>query len=245
MQILAQFRETPEFVDAGQYDAHLKRLWKVVEILARKDDRLAEWYLTADTEDEARLYRAFEAPGVPSTAILAVLSARYQGKKRLQPKVIGLWNGHNNSADGAQLKLSIDTGILPPEIEIDLPEAQEAAQRLGDCNAVQEVVSALASTYQPAYVSVSPRDYFTKQVFDDKPGVGWMLYLPKVITVQQVPEARALIPVPEAGRKQTGTVIVSVTDSVFSVDNPEHLEVANRIEVRLVDQDLLPRYSDI
>lgn len=63
--------------------------------------------------------------------------------------------------------------------------------------------------------------------------------------MQQVPEARALIPVPEAGRKQTGTIIVSITDVVFSVDNPEHVEIANRIEIRLVDQDLLPRYSDI
>lgn len=56
---------------------------------------------------------------------------------------------------------------------------------------------------------------------------------------------RALIPVPEAGRKRTGTIIVSVTDSVFSIDNPEHIEIANRIEIRLVDQDLLPRYADI
>ena len=72
-----------------------------------------------------------------------------------------------------------------------------------------------------------------------------MIYLPKVVTVQRVPEAHALIPVPEAGRKQTGTIIVSVTDGVFSVDNSEHVEAANRIEIRLVDQDLLPRYSDI
>ena len=67
---------------------------------------------------------------------------------------------------------------------------------------------------------MSPEEYFEKRVFDDKPGVGWMLYLPKVITTQQVPEAHALTPVPEAGRKQTGTIIVSVTDAMFSVDNP-------------------------
>ncbi|QBL87300.1 hypothetical protein EYA88_23285 [Burkholderia pseudomallei] len=85
---------------------------------------------------------------------------------------------------------------------------------------------------------------YEKQVFDDKPGVGWMLYLPKVITQQQVPEARALIPVPAKG-KQTGTIIVSVTDAPFSVDNPEHVAIANRIEIRLVDQDLLPAYVDI
>ncbi|MCA8103470.1 immunity 52 family protein [Burkholderia sp. AU32262] len=78
-----------------------------------------------------------------------------------------------------------------------------------------------------------------------KPGVGWMLYLPKVITAQQVPEARELIPVPEAGRLQTGTIIVSVPDAAFSVDNSEYVEVANRIEIRLVDQDLLPTFADL
>ncbi|WP_414695089.1 hypothetical protein [Paraburkholderia sp.] len=71
-----------------------------------------------------------------------------------------------------------------------------------------------------------------------------MLYLPKVITAQQVPEARALIPVPGAGKQQTGTIIVDVTDTVFSV-NPEHVEIANRIEIRLVDQDLLPAYAEL
>lgn len=36
-----------------------------------------------------------------------------------------------------------------------------------------------------------------------------------------------------------------VTDAVFSVEKPEHVESANRIEIRLAGQDLLPRYSDI
>ncbi len=245
MNILAQFRDPPDFASTGKFDVHLRRLWPIVEVLAGKDDRLAQWFLTGETEEEARLYPVFEAPGVPSSAILAVLSTRYEGAKKNRPKVIGFWNGHNSSTDGAQLKLSIDTGVMPSEIEIDLPEQPEPMQRLDDCAAMQTVVSAVARIYSPVYVSVAPRAYFERQVFDDKPGVGWMLYLPKVIAVQQVPEARALIPVPEAGKKQTGTIIVSITDAVFSADNPEHVEAANRIEIRLVDQDLLPAYADI
>jgi hypothetical protein len=42
-----------------------------------------------------------------------------------------------------------------------------------------------------------------------------------------------------------GTVIVSVADDVFSIDNPEHVEIANRIEIRLADQDLLPTYTSV
>ncbi|PTB19677.1 hypothetical protein C9I57_18275 [Trinickia symbiotica] len=245
MNILAQFRDAPDFAGAGQFEVHLRRLWSVVELLASKDERLAQWYLTGDTEFEARLHPVFEAPGVPSSAISAVLSIRYEGARKNRPKVMGFWNGHNSSTDGAQLKLSIDTGVMPSEVEVDLPEQAEPTQRLGDYAAMEDGVSVIARLYNPAYVSVAPRAYFGKQVFDDKPGVGWMLYLPKVITVQQVPEARALIPVLEAGEKQIGTIIVSITDGVFSADNPEHVKVANHIEIRLVAQDLLPAYADI
>ncbi|KWK58742.1 hypothetical protein WT82_33475 [Burkholderia stagnalis] len=71
------------------------------------------------------------------------------------------------------------------------------------------------------------------------------MYLPTVITQQQVPEAREIVPVPEAGKTQTGTIVISTTDAPFSMKNPEHIETANRIEIRLVDQDLLPAFADL
>ena len=76
-----------------------------------------------------------------------------------------------------------------------------------------------------------------------------MLYLPRALTAQQVPEARALVPVmgkdANGKDKQLGTIIVSVTDEPFSDENPEHVKIANAIETRLVDQDFLPRYTEL
>jgi len=244
MQIVTQFRDVSDFASPSDFETHLKRLWPVVELLASKDDRLGEWYLTGYTEDEALLYPAFEKNGVPSTALLAVLGTKYQTRKN-RAKVIGLWNGRNDSADGATLKLSIDTDPLPSEVAIDLPNARSEGVGLADSSAILDIVSLLALTYKPVVAAVAPLDYFGKKVFDDRLGVGWMLYLPKIITMQQVPEARALIPIPDTGKQQTGTIIVSVTDAVFSLDNPEHIEIANRIEIRLVDQDLLPAYAEL
>nr|WP_261313728.1 immunity 52 family protein [Burkholderia ambifaria] len=54
-----------------------------------------------------------------------------------------------------------------------------------------------------------------------------------------------MVPVPEAGKSQTGTIIVSTTDAPFSMKNPEHIETANRIEIRLVEQNLLPAFKDL
>ncbi|MCI3968378.1 immunity 52 family protein [Burkholderia contaminans] len=244
MEIVTQFRSPADFAPLGDFAAHLVRLWPVVEAMSREDERLGQWWLKADTEEEARLYPMYEAPGIPSTAVLAVLAQRY-GKKMDLPKVFGFWNGQMDAADSARLKLAIDAKRRPSEVEIGLPALNAVSADEHSYEGAAKIVSAMVSVYDPMYVSVSPREYFPRQVFDDKPGVGWMLYLPKVLTTQQVPEARELIPVPEAGRKQTGTIIVSVADAVFSVDNAEHVEVANRIEIRLVDQDLLPAFADL
>jgi len=63
---------------------------------------------------------------------------------------------------------------------------------LSDLGTITDIVTQVAQQFNLAfYVEVSPPEYFEKRVFDDKPGVGWMVYVPKVVTVQQVPEARA------------------------------------------------------
>ncbi|WP_244129176.1 immunity 52 family protein [Burkholderia gladioli] len=244
MEIVTQFYSPAEFAQPGDFAAHLVRLWPVVEAMSRVDERLGQWWLKADTEEEARLYPMYEEPSVPSTAALAVLAQRYEGKMSL-PKVFGFWNGRMGAGDSATLKLAIDKKKRPGELEIGLPRQSAPKEGQRSFEDVAEILSVIASVYDPVYVSAAPREYFPHQVFDDKPGVGWMLYLPKVLTVQQVPEARELLPIPEAGRKQIGTIVVSVPDAVFSVDNTEHVEIANRIEIRLVDQDLLPAYADI
>jgi hypothetical protein len=241
MQFIAQFRETKQ-TGFSDFHFHLARLRPVIDLLAAKDGRLAEWFLQGETAADAQLYPVYESTGAPSTAAIAVLKEQYRNEHGLA-KTIGMWNGENVKKDGASIVLTFDTGSMPGDVTISIGEESATSSRLGDCDSVAQVLAIIADAYAPAYVTAAPRKYSARQVFDDKPGVGWMLYLPRVITAQDIPEARALIPVPEAGKKQTGTIIVSVTDAVFSVDNPEHLEIANRIEIRLVDQDLLPGYA--
>lgn len=243
MQFVTQYHETP---DAGlsNFEFQLTRLRPVIEALASKDAHLAEWYLQAGSEAEARLYPVYDENSVPSTAALAVLREQYRNDKD-QPKTVGMWNGEPVKKDGASIVMTFDNSPIPNDVDITVGEESPTTSRLGGYVDIAQIVSTIARTYAPAYVSAAPRKYSSKRVFNDKPGIGWMLYLPMVISAQQVPEARALIPVPDAGRNQTGTIIVSVTDAVFSVDNPEHVEIANRIEIRLVDQDLLPAYADI
>ncbi|MFM0158922.1 Imm52 family immunity protein [Paraburkholderia sediminicola] len=94
-------------------------------------------------------------------------------------------------------------------------------------------------------IQVGSYRYFARQqVFDDRPGAVRMLSLPREITHAQVPEARRLIPVMEGGHWKA-TIVVSVDDGAFRIDNAEHVASANAIERRLVDLDLLPQFSDL
>lgn len=61
---------------------------------------------------------------------------------------------------------------------------------------VADVVSEAARIWSVSSVQVGPFKHFSRQqVFEKRPGAGWMLYLPRVLTAQQVPGARDLIPV--------------------------------------------------
>ncbi|KGR93235.1 immunity 52 family protein [Burkholderia sp. ABCPW 111] len=218
--------------NVAEYFDDLGRLAEVIHEHAPKFDR---WYLTGETKEDALLYSAFEH-WKPTTAALAVVRTERGSNDYAS---ISLWDGGNEEEESASLSCVITPKDNAKEIEADFVNDQ-----LFSMDSALAIASTLIQLTSPSYLTVQPYGYFEKQVFDDKPGVGWMLYLPKVITQQQVPEARALIPVPAKG-KQTGTIIVSVTDAPFSVDNPEHVAIANRIEIRLVDQDLLPAYVDI
>lgn len=72
-----------------------------------------------------------------------------------------------------------------------------------------------------------------------------MLYLPLQLSTRQVPEAARLELVHDVAGQLMGTIIISVADTIFDIDNPAHVRIAHDIEVRLTDQNLLPRYPDL
>ena len=63
--------------------------------------------------------------------------------------------------------------------------------------------------------SVAQQASLKRAVFEDEPGVNRMLYLPRALTAQQLPEAAALVAVDDARGRRLGTIVVSVADEVF------------------------------
>lgn len=221
---------------------HLAMVQRFTRILGAEDVLLGDsaWYLCGDTEDDSYRYPVFDGRG-PASAALAVLKQEVERGDVL--KSFAIWNGQLESTKGASMMYYFDRTDGAASAWSLALVSQPPVSRLGTWATVARVISEAAKIWCPLLATVDTRNY--DGVFPDRPGVGWMIYLPTILTAQHVPEARALVSVLDENNKQLGTIVVSVVDGPFSGSDPEHVRVAHAIEVRLVDQDLLPRYADL
>ena len=211
-------------------------LWKFAISLQKAGLPLDNWYPSASTRAASLLNKAFDASG-PTSAAISIATAdteTYPGVRGL-----GAWNGIEGPGGIVITDLVSVAGLSTCELDSD------GIAGLSDSKILADIIADATRIWPASSIQVGPHKYFAKQqIFERRPGTGWMLYLPRLLTVKQVPEARELIPVMGDGR-QRGTIIVSVIDEPFSADNPEHVKVANAIEVRLMDQGLLPLFAEL
>lgn len=218
-------------------DAQYTDLWKLAIALQSLGFPIDEWYPPADTQEQALLNSAFTKTG-PSMAALAMAKAD-KDNLATDLRSLGVWNGKEGDG-GATYTTTYDTGRIPSRFRF----RGRGIETLRDHRSVAKLAQDIVSIWKPMLVQVAPPDYLDNSVFPDRPGAGWMLYLPFDINARQVPEAAEVIKImDDKGKTQRGSLIVTVAES-FDVQNPEHIEKANAIETRLVDQDLLPTNSE-
>ncbi|WP_063900289.1 immunity 52 family protein [Burkholderia ubonensis] len=241
MYLISQHRDNAD-LPKSDFDFHLRRLRPIIDIIAAKDEKLGgDWFLGGGDIGEAKQFKVFDGSAIRRGAIERLnKNSEYSD----EAKFIGIWNGDIQKGCGGSIEFCIDSTVFPNSFELTVNEVSPNSSRLGDYKSASDVIAKVVEIYMPLNLTFGPRKYQGKQVFEDRPSVSWMLYLPHVLTPAQVPEARALMPVTRDGQQQ-GTIIVSVTDGVFDVSNRAHVKAANDIEIRLADQDLLPRYVDL
>ena len=233
-------RERSTLIDV---ESQMAELFEFSRTAGEFSPLLQRWLLSSDkSEEDASRYEAFDANG-PTSAALAVLREKSRGVNDIRS--MSLWNGAEADAENATLSSRTNVMGRPDTVEFAL----RVTPSVIDWKTPVEWLQKAISIWHPSVAIFGPYWYSDHKVFEDRPGASWMLYLPLVLTAQQVPEAGALVPVMgknnKGNEKQFGTIIVSVTDGQFSDENPEHIKIANAIETRLVDQDLLPRYTDL
>lgn len=206
--------------------------------LADKDASFGEWYLQGESLEEAQRFKAFDPGMNGNDAAVAILNQQFGGGV----SVIGLWNGRDADGLGATMTLSITEGPYASELTLHL-SGSRGSSRIGNYKDVAECLLLGVRRFNPVCAHVyEPTSY--KLVYDDRVGVGWMIYLPVKISINDVPEARAVIPVTLDGGAE-GTILVSVIDAVFNEKNREHTDIAHAIETRLVDLELLPTFVQL
>jgi len=218
-------------------ESEYNRLWQYASVLTRAGLPVDKWHPAADTEKASLLTAAFDAHG-PTRAAIA-MAKNFRLSNGTSVRSLGVWNGLEGDG-GAALS---DSQSIDSVCSVTFQ--MKGIVGFQHPTLVTEVVSEAARIWSASSVQVGPFKYFSQQqLFEKRPGAGWMLYLPRILTVQQLPEARELIPVMD-GMRQMGTLIVSVVDEPFSASKPEHVKIANDIEKRLVDQDLLPLFTEL
>ncbi|KRG65433.1 hypothetical protein ABB27_15590 [Stenotrophomonas terrae] len=76
--------------------------------------------------------------------------------------------------------------------------------------------------------------YKTKYAtFPHRKCVGWMAYVPKKVSAEQLPLAASVLPAAD------GSIVVSVDDA-FDLANKDHIQRANEVEMDMNDLGLLP-----
>jgi hypothetical protein len=219
-------------------EAAYDRLWQFASVLTRANLPIESWHPVASNKKATLRNTAFDANG-PTSAAIAV-AKRSKLSSGPIARSISVWNGlYENGGAMLSDQHVIDHHLCVVKLEVDGIDA------FRNFATVVELVSEAVHIWSASSVQVGPFKYFFEQkVFELRPGAGWMLYLPRVVAGRQVPEAGRLIPVMD-GNQQTGTIIASVVEGPFSAANPDHVKVANAIEVRLAEQDLLPLFVEL
>lgn len=182
------------------------------------------WYFCGDSQEEAMNYKAFEN-GIPTD----FFKNEYNFNN-----MEAIWAGDDNAL------VIVNNGISSVyKLEFDL-------RRIVNFNfdMLINFISESAIKFNLIDIRIDTNNYSYNQnnVFPDRLPVGWMLYLNKKITQQQVPMAAELIDI--ENEKNNGTLIIS-TDHVFDGSDKDDIKKANEIEIQLTALGLLPLIREI
>lgn len=247
MNVLFAFSvtKTPLSIDMG-YGALLHLIEALKPLLPG-----VRWYFTPATAEESKLpWISVEDRG----AFLARSMKEYAETLREWPEYpFGFTAVLSSASDEQAFKikegrcsLTFSPGHGRIQLEILKPDLAWPQRNVTEMmkNILSAVIDAGSVEFASVDVEQAPRRdgqrgtdsfSFDFRTFPHRQFLGWMGFVPKVLTPQDIPQAAEVIPLPE----KHGSVVVAVDDT-FDVHNPEHIKRAQQVEMRLVDLDALP-----
>lgn len=225
--------------DTLAFRSHLERVYPIVEKLSLIDPLAKDFLLCGETLEDCLMYAVYEPDGALTKAAEVVLETKYKNETIRS----AIWQ--NSEEKNPDHWISISYSFNSDEMLCSFSIHFNGEQRFSKTESLLTLIDVIAKVLKPSIVTVTGPFY--KPVFPDRSGLCWMMYLPKVFTAQQIPEARALVPVMSNDKKpvRLGTIVVSVANELYSDENPEHVKIAHDIEMRMVNEDLLPTFAQL
>jgi hypothetical protein len=205
--------------------------------IAPLDPLLSTWFLQGNSVAEAQRYDLFKD-----------FQRCYEKEARLKRNkeadrggpsgfLLGVWNGHTE-VDQGMSTFSVRGWGDTDSFSLRLPWRTEVSENLFRIPTLVAIIHTAAKRWPLRWVHVSSDEYQRdKLLLRGFRGVGWMAYVPAILAASDFPEAAQIIHLGTLGS------VVVTTNEVFSSENPDHVERANNIAVKLFDRGLLERAS--
>ena len=195
-----------------------------------------DWYLCATSKKKASIYKMFDKDGVTEIG-LKKMTQRYNKEKDCFS--LAIWDKKTEqgsllymlSDEGSGQSFKVHINIVFRSLEITLDD-------------VQKFCLALSEHFDDAYITVNNNYSEDKMVFPDRLSAAWMIYLPKVqLSHNIVPQAFDVISPTDHEGHAAGSLVVTVPH-FFDNRNTDDIKAVRRVDIKLHELGLLPRYAD-
>ena len=195
-----------------------------------------DWYLCATSKKEASIYKMFDKDGVTEIG-LKKMTQEYNKEKDYFG--LPIWDKETEQASllyilsegSSEQSFKVYVIIDFRSLEITLDDAQKFCL-------------ALSEHFDDAYITVNNNYSEDKMVFPDRLSAAWMIYLPKVqLSHNIVPQAFDVISPTDHEGHAAGSLVVTVPH-FFDNRNTDDIKAVRRVDIKLHELGLLPRYAD-
>ena len=195
-----------------------------------------DWYLCATSKKKASIYKMFDKDGVTEIG-LKKMTQRYNKEKDCFS--LAIWDKKTEqgslvymlSEEGSGQSFKVHINIVFRSLEITLNDAQKFCL-------------ALSEHFDDAYITVNNNYSNYKMAFPDRLSAAWMIYLPKVqLSHNIVPQAFDVISPTDHEGHAAGSLVVTVPH-FFDDSNTDDIKAVRRVDIKLRELGLLPRYAD-
>jgi hypothetical protein len=215
--------------------AYLEDMADYLKAIAPLDPLLSTWFLKGNSVAEAR---QLDFLSDFRSCYEKLARRKHNREADRHPDMgfcFGIWNGHTEVAQG--MSVSSDRGWAKPDyLNLGLPWRSEVSENLFRIPTLVTIIHTAAKRWPLRWAHVSSDEYqCDKVILRGFRGVGWMAYVPALLAKSDFPEAAQIIHLGTLGS------VVVTTNEVFSSENPDHVERAHTIAVKLFDRGLLER----